>query len=919
MKNIFTFLALLIFIITSMSFAQTTLSQGANVRMSSIERAVKPPMMQSTRNTGKLTPNKMLTSGSIVNFDNSLSAGADFLLSVQSITNFGWDWNITPPFVHAVSTESNLYGTTGLGLYYAYLESNNVTYKNALQYACDQMVGDATIADAGAIKLLLLFQDLPGVIAGTYQNAAKAKYDADLAAHGGTATSYAQYIRDDRGVTQGYKNGIIPWDIGAYATAAKMLYNKFGGTYNQDAIDIAEVIYQDSYNTNPGFFEPDGTQNAGWDPTYTNTNYYWYTLGITGIMDAFVSSGTHADKLPGLITILNACKFSTGTARGAYSYCYGANTNDDDWQTTAYVVMSLANYNQATYQTDINSACFYLATTQDPTYNAWMYSGPSSTYPEIDGECSSALYFGTKALTEYVDAAYTSTSYGGHFWDYDAFSIIQDAVDAAAVGATINVAAGTYDGFSVVGKSNLTLHGAGVGSTIINPTTLITTGIGHKYDANMAAFVFVNTSTNIVINGMTIQSNSVTPGIGAGFGNAIVFWNASTGQINNCEIKGMYTISGMQTGQGIAVDAGSGQTTTLALTNTVINGFQKNGIDAVDGNGSTSNPGTITLTVNGCTITGAGPTSAIAQNGILFWKMGGGSVTGTVENTKFANIWYSLPSNDACGILAYDIMSIHNSFFDGVQIGVDNEINPVVVIDATENWWGNATGPYDNKTLPNTPNYNNPSGLGSAVTPYVAYEPWNTLAPVELSTFTSTTNGRNVQLNWETKTEKNSYKFDIEREVSGANWESICSVKAAVLSNSPKQYSFTDKNLQAGKYQYRLKMIDNDGSFEYSKIVETEVTSPKNFELSQNYPNPFNPSTRIDYQVPVDAKVILEVYNIAGQKVVELVNQEQSAGYYTVDFGASKLSSGVYIYRIVASDKATGNNFSSIKKMMLLK
>jgi hypothetical protein len=114
-------------------------------------------------------------------------------------------------------------------------------------------------------------------------------------------------------------------------------------------------------------------------------------------------------------------------------------------------------------------------------------------------------------------------------------------------------------------------------------------------------------------------------------------------------------------------------------------------------------------------------------------------------------------------------------------------------------------------------------------------------------------------------------------------------------------------------------MIDNDGSFEYSKIVETEVASPKIFELSQNYPNPFNPSTRIDYQVPVDAKVILEVYNIAGQKVVGLVNQEQSAGYYTVDFGASKLSSGVYIYRLVASDKATGNNFSLIKKMMLLK
>jgi hypothetical protein len=114
-------------------------------------------------------------------------------------------------------------------------------------------------------------------------------------------------------------------------------------------------------------------------------------------------------------------------------------------------------------------------------------------------------------------------------------------------------------------------------------------------------------------------------------------------------------------------------------------------------------------------------------------------------------------------------------------------------------------------------------------------------------------------------------------------------------------------------------MVDNNGTFEYSKVIETAIALPKNFELSQNYPNPFNPSTKIDYQVPVDAKVVMEVYNIAGQKVVELVNQQMSAGYYTVDFGTSKLSSGVYIYRFSANDKVTGNNFSSIKKMMLLK
>jgi hypothetical protein len=196
--------------------------------------------------------------------------------------------------------------------------------------------------------------------------------------------------------------------------------------------------------------------------------------------------------------------------------------------------------------------------------------------------------------------------------------------------------------------------------------------------------------------------------------------------------------------------------------------------------------------------------------------------------------------------------------------------------------------------------------------------------PVELSSFTANNNGRTTQLNWITKTEVNFNKFVIDRALVNTKdatvaWAPVGTVQASGTSSSQNKYSFSEKNLQAGKYQYRLKMIDYDGSFKYSNVVEIKVALPKDFSISQNYPNPFNPSTKIDYQVPVDAKVIMEVYNIAGQKVSELVNQDQSAGYYTVDFGASKLSSGVYIYRIVASDKATGNNFSSIKKMMLLK
>jgi hypothetical protein len=196
------------------------------------------------------------------------------------------------------------------------------------------------------------------------------------------------------------------------------------------------------------------------------------------------------------------------------------------------------------------------------------------------------------------------------------------------------------------------------------------------------------------------------------------------------------------------------------------------------------------------------------------------------------------------------------------------------------------------------------------------------VTPVELSSFTSNVNGRNVSLAWVTKTEKNSNKFDIERNSNGV-WASIGSVKAAVLSNSPKQYSFLDKNLNAGVYQYRLKMIDNDGSFKYSSVTEATVSTPKNFELLQNYPNPFNPSTKINYNLPSDAKVTLDVYNVLGVKVGQLVNQDQSAGYYSVDFNTSSLSksisSGVYLYKITSVDKVTGNSFSAIKKMMMLK
>jgi hypothetical protein len=268
------------------------------------------------------------------------------------------------------------------------------------------------------------------------------------------------------------------------------------------------------------------------------------------------------------------------------------------------------------------------------------------------------MYYTGLSATGVYSIGYATN--GGFYWT------LQEAINAAADGDTINVAEGTYEGFTVSGKTNLTIRGAG-NTTLIHPTSLISTGVGHKYDANMSVSVFVNNSTNVTIQNMKIEDNGVTP-CGAGTPNAIVFWNASTGTINNCSIHGTYTISGCQTGQGLAVDAGLGQTTTLDVENTNIDGYQKNAIDAVDGNSLTGNPGNITVNVTGGTISGAGSTSAIAQNGILFWNRSGGHVGGSVNGTTISNLEYAISGTTASGIISSgDAVTISNTIFTGVQ------------------------------------------------------------------------------------------------------------------------------------------------------------------------------------------------------------------------------------------------------------
>jgi hypothetical protein len=96
-----------------------------------------------------------------------------------------------------------------------------------------------------------------------------------------------------------------------------------------------------------------------------------------------------------------------------------------------------------------------------------------------------------------------------------------------------------------------------------------------------------------------------------------------------------------------------------------------------------------------------------------------------------------------------------------------------------------------------------------------------------------------------------------------------------------------------------------------SSVEDDEL--PVSYSLSQNYPNPFNPSTTISFQIPISGFVKLVVYDILGEEVATLINEEKIAGSYEVDFNVRNLASGIYFYTINAG------SFTSTKKMILMK
>ncbi len=204
---------------------------------------------------------------------------------------------------------------------------------------------------------------------------------------------------------------------------------------------------------------------------------------------------------------------------------------------------------------------------------------------------------------------------------------------------------------------------------------------------------------------------------------------------------------------------------------------------------------------------------------------------------------------------------------------------------------------------------------------YYSYITDTTIVPVELLSFSSSVAANVVTLNWSTATELNNHGFEIERSSDKTNlpdgkaiWRTIGFREGSGTTSEPQQYSYSDKlsDIASAKLYYRLKQIDFNGSFEYSDIVEVEI-APSVFSLSQNYPNPFNPTTIIKYAMSSKQYTSLKVYDVLGNEVATLVNEEKEAGIYEVEFSATGITSGIYFYKLQAG------SFVETMKMIIIK
>ncbi len=205
------------------------------------------------------------------------------------------------------------------------------------------------------------------------------------------------------------------------------------------------------------------------------------------------------------------------------------------------------------------------------------------------------------------------------------------------------------------------------------------------------------------------------------------------------------------------------------------------------------------------------------------------------------------------------------------------------------------------------------NGQTEDFTNFSSSQPGCEFLPIELASFDATVDGNNVVLSWTTASEENSAGFEVEYRRSD-RFEAIGFVSAAGSSDALREYLFRHTPTGPAIGSYRLRMVDLDGTFEYSPVVEIAAIIDGGYYLSQGYPNPFNPTTTLELAVERDQNVRVDVFDVTGRAVSTLFNSFMNTGeVQALSFDGSGLPSGIYLVR------ATGETFASNRMLTMLK
>ncbi len=890
----------------------------------------------------------------------------------------GWDWSTTTFSHSATASPTNLYGVVANGVFQVYRFAPNSALFTTMKDAADHIVsvGPSVIRSGADMVFLLNFASLGEVTNPSYYtDGARAIWQYRLDNYGGTATTFAQGLRDYRG-TSGWANGIIPWDLAPFVEALMRMESMFpGNNYGSDAAEIVAVIYDDSYNATPGYFEPLG-HSKGYDPTYANHDYWVYPCGVSGLIRAFQTSGLHTDKIPALEQLLHECQY----ADGAFSYQYGAETDDQDWQNTAYAMWCLSDNLAPTAANlaSLYSAGTWLASTQDAS-GAWIYTS-GNHYPEESGECAAAV-----ALA-YEASAIT-------------LSVVPSGPDPITCGLTKTVTF-HYD------RSDATpgLRGYEITFGLTDPNTAVTFGLTDIADGGALAGVG-STYFYPVDNGDgTFTVSDAILGATAGLladGDlfTVTFHTATDGPVDvdilSYKLRdpdNVFMFADLA-GTSFVVDC----TAPAAVTDiTAAPGHNKVQVDWIhDGTdtvvyevyrglwydttiGVSAYPESDDLAGN--TIP-TRPSDRDAAAASAEWVLAGTVAVGTTSFTDIGAVGGTgtFDSDGADrGVYYYEVFAVDAATNGSLAAADGND-------RATNYWLGDVTG------VPDPPNPNTPpqgevdvtdiNALGAAFATAdgdASYDNTIDVGPTDdwsglgipltdsvidfedLMVFAmnygvvhaakAADGGAMITLAW-IHGEDGDYTLHL---VSGSGLQGVHlsaaapvrSVRAGDLLREQRIFltnvgSGLDANLALLGHGASLEgsgdllvieagsnikpedlTIDLRGSdnakLDYTLDKAGDTAVPSVYAMQPNYPNPFNPMTKISFSLPEAQTVQLAIYGLDGRRIRTLISGDLSAGNHEViwngtDDAGRSVASGTYFYQIKAGP------YSRVRKMTLVK